>query len=222
MNGYVCIDKPSGWTSFDVVNKIRGISETKKVGHSGTLDPFATGLLIILLGNHTKRQEELMKQDKTYEVTAVLGKVSATGDPEGEISRVSEQQPSEAALRTALASFTGQISQIPPIYSAIKINGKKAYEMARAGKEVEMKAREVTVYSIEEVEYVYPTMRFTTRVSSGTYIRSLVSDIGESLGVGAYTTELRRTSIGEMTLEDALPMEGITKEIIEGACKELH
>lgn len=213
-DGILLIDKPTDWTSFDVVAKIRGkrkaafkdagIVPTKrqlKVGHAGTLDPFATGLLIILLGDATKRSDEFLKQDKVYEATITLGSTSSTGDPEGELTQVSDNQPSETDIGIALEKFTGEITQTPPAYSAIKINGQRAYKLARKGHEVEIPIRQVTIYTLELLEYSYPTIKIRTNVSSGTYIRSLAEDIGNELGTGAYCSELRRISIGGMTID---------------------
>src|SRR3989337_4532409 len=173
MDGYLLVDKPAGWTSFDVVAKIRGLIRTEtgkkvKVGHSGTLDPFATGLLIILIGSYTKRQDEFMKMDKVYEATMELGKTSTTGDPEGEVIQIGDRRPEIEEVRAVLKKFTGEIEQTPPQYSAIKIGGKKAYELARAGKSVELKSRKVTIYSYEDIKYEYPKLSFTVKVSSGT------------------------------------------------------
>lgn len=215
-DGILLVDKPTGWTSFDVVAKIRGIQKaafkaqgivaTKrqlKVGHAGTLDPFATGLLIILLGEATKRSDEFLKQDKTYEATVYLGATSTTGDPEGELTPVSDVQPSETAINQAVHQFIGQITQTPPIYSAIKINGQRAYKLARKGQDVEIPSRQVTIHSLELLSYVYPELKIRTHVSSGTYIRSLAEDIGTTLGTGAYCKELRRTTIGDFKVVDA-------------------
>lgn len=215
-NDIMLIDKPAGWTSFDVVAKLRGmrraafkaqgINPTKRqlrVGHAGTLDPFATGLLIILLGDATKRSNEFLKQDKTYEATITLGATSNTGDTEGELTRISDDQPTDAAVEAAISTFTGVITQTPPAYSAIKINGQRAYKLARKGQEVEMPSRQVTIHSLEMVEYSYPELKIRTHVSSGTYIRSLAEDIGRELGTGAYCSALRRTVIGELKIEDA-------------------
>lgn len=214
------IDKPTDWTSFDVVAKIRGmrraafkkqdIKPTKrqlKVGHAGTLDPFATGLLIILLGDATKRSDEFLKQDKTYEATITLGATSSTGDVEGELTKVNDSQPSDAAVQAAMSVFTGPITQIPPIYSAIKINGQRAYKLARKGQEVEIPTRQVIIHSLEVVDYAYPELKIRTHVSSGTYIRSLAQDIGRELGTGAYCSALRRTVIGDMNIADATEVE---------------
>ena len=205
------IDKPKGWTSFDVVGKTRSqlrqeTGQKVKVGHAGTLDPLATGLLIVLVGKATKRQDEYMKQDKVYEVTMKLGQTSTTADDEGEKTAVSERQPNKEELEHAVHSFIGDISQVPPAYSAIKVNGQRAYKLARAGKEVTIEPRQVTIHSIENLNYSYPEVKFTTKVSSGTYIRSLVTDIGEKLGVGAYMSDLRRTQIGDFSITDADPI----------------
>lgn len=211
-SGILLVDKPVGWTSFDVVNYVRkqiAQAEGKKpkqikVGHTGTLDPFATGLLVLLIGKeYTKKAAELSKQDKTYEVTMRLGQVSSTGDPEGAIRAVSSTDPGVEAVREALKRFTGQIEQVPPAFSAIKINGKRAYKLAREGKEVKIEPRLVTINRLGLLDYSYPEVKFVTDVSSGTYIRSLVEDIGQALGTGAYTVALRRTRTGEHSIESA-------------------
>ncbi len=215
-DGILLVDKPVGWTSFDVVAKIRGkrraalkeagITPTKrqlKVGHAGTLDPFATGLLIILLGDATKRSDEFLKQDKVYEATITLGRVSSTGDPEGDLTEVNNSRPTDVDVLAALSKLNGEITQTPPIFSAIKINGQRAYKLARKGQKVDIPTRKITIYSLELIDYSYPDLKIRTHVSSGTYIRSLAEDIGKELGTGAYCCELRRTSIGEMTILDA-------------------
>jgi tRNA pseudouridine55 synthase len=212
MQGILLVDKPAGWTSFDAVNYVRkqvASAEGKrpkqvKVGHSGTLDPFATGLLILLIGKeYTRRAAEFSKLDKTYEVTMRLGQTSTTGDPEGEITPVSDTIPAETAFQEALQGFRGQIEQTPPAYSAVKIDGQRAYKLARAGKPVVIEPRKVTINSLELVDYTYPEARLIADVSSGTYIRSLVEDIGRVLGTGAYTTALRRTWVGKFHVKAA-------------------
>ena len=214
MQGLLLVDKPADWTSFDVVNYVRKMvaqAEDKKpkqikVGHTGTLDPFATGLLVLLIGKeYTRRAGELSKLNKTYEVTMCLGQTSSTGDPEGEITPVSDTRPDEKAVGVALKRFTGTIKQIPPAYSAIKIDGKRAYKLAREGKEVKIEPREVTINRLELLAYDYPKVRFVADVSSGTYIRSLVEDIVKTLGTGAYTTALRRTTVGDLHLRENTP-----------------
>lgn len=174
-----------------------------KVGHTGTLDPLATGLLVLVVGKYTKKVPELSKVDKTYEVTMKLGEVSTTGDEEGEKTKVSDQEPSLEEVQAALEHFVGEIEQIPPAYSAVKVNGQRAYKLARAGKEVVIEPRKVTIYDISDITYQYPTVKFTTKVSSGTYIRTLVEDFGKKLGTGAYMTDLRRTEVGNFSVRDA-------------------
>lgn len=224
MQGILLVDKPQGWTSFDVVNYVRKIVATAegkkpkncKVGHTGTLDPMATGLLVLLIGKeYTRRAGEMSKHDKTYEVTMQLGATSTTGDIEGELTPVSERLPGENEVLAALQKFTGEIMQTPPAYSAIKINGQKAYDLARKGKAVKLVPRPVTIYHIRDVQYAYPEVSFTCDVSSGTYIRSLAADIGEVLGTGAHLTALRRTRVGKFDLTGALVSTEITLEMLE-------
>ncbi len=219
MDGILLINKPIGWTSFDVVAKVRG--ELKrggiakpKVGHTGTLDPQATGLLVLVVGQYCKRAQEFSKLDKTYEVMMKLGQTSTTGDEEGEKSNVSSLKPTPGEIETALQSFAGEINQTPPIYSAIKVNGQRAYKLARAGKAVKLEPRRVTIYKIEIAAYKYPEVKFSAEVSSGTYIRSLVEDLGRELNTGAYMSALRRTSVGKFEINHALPMAGITAEAV--------
>lgn len=229
MNGLLLIDKPKEWTSFDVVNRVRRIvqhselnTSNKKrfpVGHTGTLDPLATGLLVLLLGSYTKQAPGLTKLDKTYEVTMRLGQVSTTGDEEGEKTPVSAAVPSEEAIREALATFVGDIMQVPPIYSAIKINGQRAYKLARAGKAPELEPRPVHIERIGLNTYSYPEVCFTAHVSSGTYIRSLVEDAGKLLGTGAYMSDLRRTKVGTFDIQDAISVEDITDAKIAAALR---
>jgi tRNA pseudouridine55 synthase len=216
MRGILLVDKPAGWTSFDVVNYVRRMvanAEGKKpksikVGHSGTLDPFATGLLVLLVGkDYTRRAKEFSDLDKTYEVTLRLGITSTTGDPEGNLTPVSEAKPSLNDVRQCVVKLTGEISQTPPAYSAIKINGQRAYKLARAGKQVVIEPRQVIVHRLDIKQYAYPKARLVADVSSGTYIRSLVETIGQMLGVGAYTTVLRRTRIGDYSVDQAEAVE---------------
>lgn len=292
MKDVILIDKPAGWTSFDVVAKIRSelrkqmsdeqlaigntlaiskdsmkpkgkspianishmanrqllIKKKLKVGHAGTLDPFATGLLIILIGDACKKAGEFLKLDKTYEFTAKLGEVSSTGDPEGVITPyindeqlaigntlaiskgsielngkspmantsqiVNRQLPIET-IEAVLNSFTGEITQTPPAFSAIKINGKRAYKLAREGKRVDVPSRKVRINKLEILEYDYPYLKCVCDVSSGTYIRTLVEDIGKNLGVGAYCYKLRRTKIASMKIEDAYSMHDAIDRIVK-------
>jgi tRNA pseudouridine55 synthase len=202
------IDKPTGITSFGVVARVRRrLSEAAghkvKVGHTGTLDPFATGLMIIVTGKECRNAGDYSKLDKVYEATFVLGQTSSTGDPEGELTVVSEDVPGRAQIEDALAQFRGEITQRPPAFSAIKIGGKRAYKLAREGKEFEIPERQVTVFGLELLDYTYPELKIRTHVSSGTYIRSLAEDIGKVLGTGSYCSELRRTKIKDWSVEEA-------------------
>lgn len=202
------IDKPAGISSFGVVAKVRGrlkqeFGHKVKVGHTGTLDPFATGLLILLSGKMTKKSNEFLKLNKEYEAELKLGFVSSTGDPEGEVVSKSDLVPSREEIKKVVDDFTGEIMQNVPKFSAVKINGERAYKLARAGKEFETPRRKVTIYNIEILDYNYPLLKIRTRVSSGTYIRALAEDIGESLGTGAYLTALRRTKIADFDVADA-------------------
>jgi tRNA pseudouridine55 synthase len=213
MQGILLIDKPSGWTSFDVVNYVRKMvaqhegkkPKNCKVGHTGTLDPLATGLLVVLVGKeYTRKAIELKGLDKTYEVTMKLGETSTTGDEEGEKIAVSTTAPSEKTVLEALESLQGVVMQVPPKYSAMKINGIRAYKLAREGKAVELEARPATIYSNELTDYTYPYVKFTSHVGSGTYIRSLVEDLGKILKTGAYMSDLRRTTVGAFSIEYAV------------------
>lgn len=230
LQGLLLIDKPQTWTSFDVVNYVRRIVATAngtkpkntKVGHTGTLDPMATGLLILLIGKeYTRRAGELSKLDKTYQVTMKLGETSTTADAEGDKTAVSDTIPTREAVQEALDKLQGPIMQVPPAFSAMKINGQRAYKLAREGKTVELEARPVTIVSNELTSYEYPFVKFTSRVSSGTYIRSLVVDLGDLLGTGAYMSDLRRTSIADYQLDDAIQIEGLNAEIIYDNLREL-
>ncbi len=282
MDGILLVDKPAGWTSHDVVAKVRSLlrqqdkslkikdqsqgkmssashldavqgsqeerakrtsgteSERQtpadtamrqkpagmsgsagqqgwavrrlKVGHTGTLDPFATGLLVLVVGSYTKRAQEFSGLDKTYEAEMVLGATSTTGDKEGEIIQIPHTNyhiPSRSDIEAVLSSFMGQISQTPHKYSAVKVNGQRAYKLARQGKEVQLEPRQVTVYRLQIAGYKYPKLQITARVSSGTYIRSLAEDIGKKLGTGAYLSSLRRTSVGKFNVKQATNIDTI-------------
>ncbi|MCA9349484.1 tRNA pseudouridine(55) synthase TruB [Candidatus Saccharibacteria bacterium] len=201
--GIYLVDKPTGWSSFDVVARVRRLSGVKKVGHAGTLDPFATGLLIIMVGKqYTKLSDHYLGHDKTYFAEVSLGENSTSFDPEGEISQISLSKPSLAQIKQALAILSGDYLQVPPIYSAIKLQGKRAYQLAREGKQPEMKLRSVKVISIDNLDYQYPFVRFKIEVSSGTYIRSIANDLGTILGTGAYLKSLRRLAIGSLRLSN--------------------
>jgi tRNA pseudouridine synthase B len=218
----ILIDKPPGMTSFGVVARVRRVLSHRagkkvKVGHCGTLDPFATGLLILVTGKECRNAMRYTKLDKVYEATFRLGQTSTTGDPEGEImpyaanskpqndTQVSSisKQPDIAVVTSVLAQFVGDIKQRPPAFSAIKINGQRAYKLARSGKKVDIPERAVTIYALELLDYAYPLLKVRAHVSSGTYIRSLAVDIGEALNTGAYCQELRRTQIADWQVSQA-------------------
>lgn len=207
-NGHLLIDKPAHMTSFGVVARLKRVLSERagkkiKVGHTGTLDPFATGLMIVVVGTGCRNAQHYSKLDKAYEATIHLGQTSTTGDPEGELTEVSDRQPTKGEIQAVLEHYVGTITQTPPIYSAIKIGGQRAYDRARRGEVVEMPMREVTVHSLELLSYDYPEVRIRAHVSSGTYIRTLAADIGEMLATGAYCRELRRVSVGVWSVENA-------------------
>lgn len=201
-------------TSFGVVARVRRVlsqaaGKKVKVGHTGTLDPFATGLMILVVGKETKNAMALTKLDKVYEATIILGQRSTTGDTEGELIPVSDVVPTKEAVQEALERFTGEITQTPPMFSAIKVGGVRAYKLAHKGETVEIPTRQVHVYSLDLVDYSYPELKIRTHVSSGTYVRTLAQDIGETLGTGAYCRELRRTKIASRTLAEATTLESL-------------
>lgn len=205
------INKPVGWTSFDVVNKLRYKLKIKKIGHAGTLDPLATGLLILCTGKMTKRIDEFQAQEKEYTGKFIIGQSTPSHDLETEVSEMKDISAiSEAEIIEASKKFLGTIQQIPPLHSAIKVDGKRAYKMARKGKELELKPREVKIAAFDIVEIKKPAVSFRIVCSKGTYIRSIARDFGNALGVGAYLTELCRTRIGEFNLKDALTIDEIS------------
>lgn len=204
----ILIDKPANMTSFGVVARVRRVLSQRagkkvKVGHCGTLDPFATGLLILVTGKETKNAMAFTKLDKVYEATFVLGQTSTTADPEGDLTQVADKVPMKGEIEAVLQQFIGEITQTPPAFSAIKIGGQRAYKLARKGETVEIPSRQVMIYSLELLDYSYPELKVRAHVSSGTYIRTLGEDIGAALGVGAYCSQLRRTKIGEWSIDEA-------------------
>lgn len=251
----ILVDKPSGMSSFGVVARVRRkLTESEnqrrqaeaertgqvcqrvkrvKVGHTGTLDPFATGLLILLAGKNTKRAGEFLKLDKEYIATLRLGATSTTGDPEGDITELWQERggelwpaktennrvdnlkteqkirkiPNKMTVENCVEKFVGENLQKVPEFSAVKIGGERAYKLARAGKKPEMPTRKVTIYELEILDYEWPKLMLRAKVSSGTYIRALAEDVGATLGVGGYLTALRRTEVGKWRIEDALPLE---------------
>ncbi len=207
------INKPLEWTSFDVVKKLRGILKIKKIGHAGTLDPLATGLLILCTGKMTKRIDTFQAQEKEYTGKMILGQTTPSYDLETaptspqDISGITEQMIQDVASK-----FTGTIAQVPPLHSAVKVDGKRAYKLARAGSEAKLKAREITIMEFEITHINLPEVGFRVVCTKGTYIRSLVHDVGQALGVGAYLSELCRTRIGDFLLKDAQTLEELVHE----------
>lgn len=220
MDKILFIDKPAGITSHDVVDRVRKIFKTRQVGHAGTLDPFATGLLIIGVGKATKRLKDYVSLDKTYEATARLGATSTTFDPEGVISELPAYQPTSlpalSDIENIFDKFRGGYEQKAPLHSAKKIGGKKLYELARRGEATEemRPTKRVTISELIVLDYEWPNLTFRVTCSSGTYIRSLADDIGHALGCGAYLTTLRRTAIGPHRVEDATTLEKLMKNTV--------
>ncbi|MBU3110791.1 tRNA pseudouridine(55) synthase TruB [Clostridium lacusfryxellense] len=214
MNGIINVFKPTGITSFDVVRTIRKISNIKKVGHAGTLDPEASGVLPVCIGRATKAIDYIMGDFKIYEVELKLGVTTDTYDREGKILSESEVALSDEEITGAINSFIGEIKQIPPMYSALKVNGKKLYELARAGIEIERAARPITIYEIDITNLESPYVKFRVKCSKGTYIRSLCYDIGELLKCGGMMWNLRRTATGQFHIDDAINIEDLNEENI--------
>ncbi|MBE6392857.1 MAG: tRNA pseudouridine(55) synthase TruB [Lentisphaerae bacterium] len=208
--GIMLVDKPILWTSFDVVNFVRNRFNVPKVGHCGTLDPAATGLLVLVLGKFTSYSEKLSGEDKCYEADMLLGVETSSGDIDGEVtSRKDPSQITEELLRSTLAGFIGEQMQTPPMVSAVKVDGKKLYDLARKGIEVERQAKPIVIHSLDITECDLPRCKFTLNCSKGTYVRTLCSDAGKKLGVGAMLTNLRRTRSGKFDIANALTIEQI-------------
>ena len=219
MNGILIVNKSKGYTSHDIVAKVKKITG-EKVGHTGTLDPLATGVLPLLIGKGTLCSKYLMNHDKTYKVVLKLGIKKSTGDEEGEILQqevVDEKVLEGKKVKTVLESFLGEQEQIPPMYSAIKVNGKKLYEYARKGQEIEIKPRKITIYDIQLLKSDKESneIQFTVNCSKGTYIRSLCEDIAKKMGTVGYMKELQRTKVGTFAIEQSVLFEDLTKETIE-------
>lgn len=206
INGIIIVNKETGFTSHDVVAKLRGICGQKKIGHTGTLDPAATGVLPVCLGSGTKLCDMLTDRDKEYVAELLLGVETDTQDKTGSVLRESPVTVTEEEVSRACLSFLGDYDQIPPMYSALKVDGKKLYELARAGKEVERKARRVRILELEILEMRLPVVKLRVVCSKGTYIRTLCSDIGQKLGCGGAMQSLQRTKVGRFRLEDALTL----------------
>ena len=222
--GFLNIYKPKGLTSHDVVARLRKITQVRQIGHTGTLDPFATGVLPICIGKAT-RLIEYLDDDKEYLATVQFGKNTATYDLEGEITATFDKKVTEEDVKNALKAFEGEISQIPPIYSAIKVNGKKLYDYARQGQDIEIKPRKVTISKIElkEFDKTSQSAKITVACSKGTYIRSIAYDLGAKLGCGGYLTALERTKAGKFQVNTAIKLEDLTEvsQIVENLINPL-
>lgn len=214
MNGVINVYKPEGITSFDVVARVRKLSNTKKVGHTGTLDPAATGILPICLGRATKVIDYIMNSTKAYRVELKLGVVTDTYDREGKIIEQNEVRLSKESIEEAILSFVGESYQVPPMYSALKVNGKRMYELARKGIEIEREARKICIFHIEIIDIQSCSAKFDVQCSKGTYIRSLCYDIGRKLGCGGMMNALERTATGPFNLSNCIQLESLDKDNI--------
>src|SRR5512139_1436937 len=215
-DGILIIDKPSGLTSHDTVNHVRRATKIRQVGHAGTLDPMATGVLVVCLGQATRVSEYLLGHDKAYQATIRLGVETNTYDADGEVIATNEVNVDRAEVEQALAQFSGEIQQVPPMYSAIKREGQKLYELARQGIEIERAARSVIVYSIRLRDYHTPDVIIEVQCSAGTYIRSIAHDLGAALGTGGHLIELTRTAAGPFTIDRTIPLEAFEAAAREG------
>ena len=212
MNGIVIIDKPQGWTSQDVTARLRRVFNTRRIGHGGTLDPMATGVLPVFVGRATRGVEFFEHAEKTYEATLQLGLTTDTEDISGTVLEEKEVHISETEFLNILPRFRGKIMQVPPMYSALKINGQKLVDLARKGKTVERQPREIEIFELECLEFTGATARLRVRCSKGTYIRTLCKDIGEALGCGGCMAALRRVQAGEYTIGEAIPLMDLLEE----------
>lgn len=222
MNGILLVDKPQDWTSFDVAAKLKGLCKTRRIGHSGTLDPMATGLLVLFLGRATRAVPFAEKHDKRYLASLRPGLVTDTQDVTGSVLSQCDCAISAGELEEALRAFRGEIAQIPPMYSAIRHNGQRLYEIARRGGEVERKARRVTIRSLELIGQDHNgDFLLDVRCSKGTYVRTLCHDIGQTLGCGACLSSLRRTEVGGFSVDDAYTMDCLIAAAAEGTIESL-
>ena len=219
-NGIINVYKEKGFTSHDVVAKLRGICKQKKIGHTGTLDPEAEGVLPVCLGNGTKLCDMLADRDKEYVAELLLGIVTDTQDVTGQVLSEQPVEVTEAQLREAVAEFQGGYMQVPPMYSALKVNGRRLYELARAGREVERQPRPVKLYEIQVLEMHLPVVKLRVACSKGTYIRTLCADIGERLGCGGTMKSLVRTRVGSFCVEDAVTLSQLEKLAADGRIEE--
>ncbi|WML35081.1 tRNA pseudouridine(55) synthase TruB [Clostridium sp. OS1-26] len=214
MNGILNINKPTGMTSFDVVRKVKAVAKTKKVGHTGTLDPEASGVLPICIGRATKLVDYIMNDYKIYKVELRLGVVTDTYDREGKVLKNEDVTLSKEEVEEAIKSFIGEIDQVPPMYSALKVNGQRLYSLARQGIEVERKARRINIYNIDILDIKVPTVTFNVKCSKGTYIRSLCYDIGEKLKCGGAMWNLQRVQTGSFNILDSVELEHLNSDNI--------
>ncbi|MEN4011293.1 MAG: tRNA pseudouridine(55) synthase TruB [Bellilinea sp.] len=217
ISGVLVVDKPVGLTSHEVVQIIRRGTNIRRAGHTGTLDPRASGVLVVLLGPAVRLSEYVSASDKRYQAVMQLGTTTDTYDSDGRVMTTNPVEISEQQFDTALQSFIGEIEQVPPPYSAVKVKGRKAYEMAREGEEVDLQPRRITVYSLELLEWAPPEAVIDVYCSSGTYIRSLANDLGKMLGCGAHLIGLRRTKSGRFTLRDAVPLRKLRESFASGS-----
>lgn len=217
ISGVLVVDKPIGMTSHDVVQVIRNGTNIRRAGHTGTLDPRASGVLVVLVGPAVRLSEYISASDKRYQAIIRLGATTDTYDEEGKVTTSSPVEITEAQFEESLKQFVGEIEQVPPPYSAVKVQGRKAYEMAREGKEVDLAPRKINVYSLELLEWAPPEAVIDVYCSSGTYVRSLANDLGKSLGCGAYLVGLRRTKSGRFTLRDAVPLRKLREAFEQGS-----
>jgi tRNA pseudouridine55 synthase len=217
ISGVLVIDKPTGLTSHDIVQIVRKGTNIRRAGHTGTLDPRASGVLVVLLGPAVRLSEYVSASDKRYQAIVKLGASTDTYDADGTVVSTSQVDVTEEQFQTLLSQYVGEIIQVPPPYSALKIKGKKAYELARAGEEVELAPRKIKVYSLELLEWAPPEAVIDVYCSSGTYVRSLAHDIGEALGCGAHLVGLRRTKSGRFTLRDAIPLRKLRESFDNGS-----
>ena len=221
MNGILLIDKPADWTSSDVVAKLRGILHEKRIGHSGTLDPMATGLLVLFVGRATRAAEFAESQDKRYRASLRLGLTTDTQDTTGKAIGGAPRAISREELEAVLGRFRGRIEQLPPMYSAIKVKGQKLYEIARRGGEIERQPRAVTIHSLDVLGEAEGDWLLDVRCSKGTYVRTLCHDIGQALGCGGCMSALRRTEAGRFRLENACTLEQVQQAAAEGRAESL-
>ena len=212
MNGIVIVDKPQGWTSQDVTARLRRVFDTRRIGHGGTLDPMATGVLPVFVGRATRGVEFFEHAEKTYEAVLRLGITTDTEDITGTVLRSQPVNVTAQDVESALERFRGEILQVPPMYSALKVNGQKLYDLARKGKEVARQPRPVTIHELTLLHMEGMDVRLRVRCSKGTYIRTLCKDIGEALGCGGTMAALRRTQAGEYTIQEAVPLETLLQE----------